>query len=29
MRKIYDHIQKVYFEGMFYRKDIGAIKEPK
>lgn len=29
MRKIYDHIQKIYFEGMFYRKDIGAIKETK
>jgi len=27
MRKIYDHIQKIYFEGMFYRRDIGAIKE--
>lgn len=27
MRKIYDHIQKIFFEGMFYRKDIGAIKE--
>ncbi|MBC7363403.1 MAG: phosphoribosylamine--glycine ligase [Candidatus Aminicenantes bacterium] len=29
MRKIYDHIQNIYFEGMFYRKDIGAVKEAK
>lgn len=27
MKKIYEHIPKIYFEGMFYRRDIGAIKE--
>lgn len=27
MKKIYEHIPKIYFEGMFYRKDIGAVKE--
>ncbi len=29
MKKIYEHIPTIYFEGMFYRKDIGAIKESK
>jgi phosphoribosylamine--glycine ligase len=27
MKKIYEHIPKIYFEGMFYRRDIGALKE--
>jgi phosphoribosylamine--glycine ligase len=29
MKKIYEHLPTIYFEGMFYRKDIGAIKESK
>jgi phosphoribosylamine--glycine ligase len=27
MKKIYEHIPEIYFEGIFYRKDIGAMKE--
>jgi len=29
MKKIYEHIPVINFEGMFYRKDIGAMKEPR
>jgi len=29
MKKIYEHLPAIYFEGLFYRKDIGAIKESK
>ncbi|MDI6845633.1 MAG: phosphoribosylamine--glycine ligase [Candidatus Saccharicenans sp.] len=29
MKKIYDSIPLINFEGMFYRKDIGAVKEAK
>jgi len=29
MKKIYEHIPKIYFEGVFYRKDIGAVREGK
>ncbi|MDD8020105.1 MAG: phosphoribosylamine--glycine ligase [Acidobacteriota bacterium] len=29
MKKIYEYVPAIYFEGMFYRKDIGAMKEGK